>query len=28
MLDICLTYLKEKNPALFDEIKDLKKDYD
>lgn len=28
MLDICLTYLQEKNPALYEEIKDLKKDYD
>jgi hypothetical protein len=28
MLDICLTYLQEKNPVLYDEIKDLKKDYD
>ena len=28
MLDICLSYLQEKNPALFDEIKDLKKDYE
>lgn len=28
MLDICLTYLQEKNPVLYDEIKELKKDYD
>ena len=28
MLDICITYLQEKNPVLYDEIKDLKKDYD
>ena len=28
MLDIFLNYLQEKNPALFYEIKDLKKDYE
>ena len=28
MLDICLTYLQENNPELYEEIKDLKKDYD
>lgn len=28
MLDICLTYLQEKKTALYEDIKDLKKDYD
>ena len=28
MLDICLAYLQENNPALYEEIKDAEKDYD